>query len=182
MMLGREVLLPLDLMYGPPPGEPELFSCPTLYTQWLIRTLRKAHQTARLNNEQALRTQKKYYDIGKKDMDLQPGVWVYWRLDVKKSKFAPTFGGPWCVTDRLSDVTFRIRPYDNGPSKVIHIDKLKICNGSHPANFVVPPLREIPTQIELILTPREDPLGPAIPRVTLPILDPTPLTQTLKPK
>jgi transposase InsO family protein len=155
MMLGREVLLPLDLMYGLPPGESETHSCPTAYTEWLRETLRRAHQQAVKNNEQALKSQKRYYDRGKKEMNLEPGVWVYWKVEVSRGKFEPSFDGPWCVTERLNDVNYRISPCDNGPSKVVHIDKLKVCNGKHPADFVVPHQKETPTQTELLVIPGE---------------------------
>jgi hypothetical protein len=156
MMLGREVLLPLDLMYGLPPGEPETHTCPTAYTEWLRETLRRAHRQAMKNNEQALRSQKRYYDVGKKELNLQPGVWVYWKIEGKKSKFDPAFEGPWCITEKLNEVNYRISPCDNGPSKVTHIDKLKLCTGDHPADFVVPPQKEIPTQTELLVIPGQD--------------------------
>jgi hypothetical protein len=102
-----------------------------------------------------LKSQKKYYDRGKKEMNLEPGVWVYWKVEVSRGKFEPSFDGPWCVTERLNDVNYRISPCDNGPSKVVHIDKLKVCTGDHPADFVVPHQKETPTQTELLVIPGE---------------------------
>jgi hypothetical protein len=155
MMLGREVLLPLDVMYGPPPGGKELHECPTEYTEWLKQTLRQGHQRARLNNERALRSQKKYYDANKADFNLQPGVWVYWKVEVKKSKFDPSYAGPWCIVQKLNDTLYRVSPYDGGPTKVMNVDKLKVCTGDHPLDFVVPTNTEIPTQTELLVVPGE---------------------------
>jgi hypothetical protein len=150
MMLGREVLMPLDVMYGLPPGEPELHSCPTEYTEWLRTTLRQAHEMARSNNQQALKSQKKYYDVGKSDINLQVGTWVYWRVKVKKAKFDPDYAGPWCIVRQLNSCLYELSPHCDGPRKVVHVDELKVCTGAHPAKFVEDRAKTVSTQTELV--------------------------------
>jgi hypothetical protein len=163
MMLGREVLLPIDLLVGPAPGESDTFLCSTEYVQWLQNTFRKAHARARENNAQALRSQRRYYDEGKGFIEVPLGTWVYWKVRGKKDKFSPNYQGPWCVTEKLNDVLYRLAPSAEGPSKVINVDDLKTCTGDHPPNFVEDQYKSRHTQTELVhMTPEENSSIPSV--------------------
>ena len=59
LMFGRELVLPLDIMYGSPPGSAPDYP---LYVQQLQASLQSAFSSARLGNAAALRRQKKTYD------------------------------------------------------------------------------------------------------------------------
>ncbi len=131
MMLGHSVRLPIDLVYGTPPGEK--YSRDE-YVRELQNHLEEVHEYARKNLEISSSKQKKQYDhrcreIGFKELDL---VWYYCprRRKGLSPKLQNFWRGPCTVVNRLSDILYRIRLDDSNTTVVVHCDKLKLFSGN----------------------------------------------------
>jgi O-acetyl-ADP-ribose deacetylase (regulator of RNase III)/transposase InsO family protein len=125
IMLGREVLLPLDLMLGtydiPRVTPPE-------WVQELGKRITKVHHLARESLQSAQARQKKDYDVNLRWCSFQPGDLVYKVNDATKvgvsRKLCPPWAGPYLVTKSRPPI-YKIRfPKREG---FVHADKLKPC-------------------------------------------------------
>ncbi|CAG2215770.1 unnamed protein product [Mytilus edulis] len=100
LMLGREIELPIDIIYGSHPQ----------------------HEEFREN-------QKKQYDIKSYQHSYQKGnvVWLYTPTRVKNisPKLQRKWDGPYFIVTVLSDVTYKIQKNPSSRSQVVHHDRLK---------------------------------------------------------
>ena len=124
-MLGREVRMPLDVMFG------EGGSKSTLnhgeHVLHLKETLLNAHEIARLKAKNSAQRQKDNYDLHVRPYTYKVGdkVW-YLQERADKGKLANIYIGPCTISKKHSDLTYQIRMNDeNGRRKyrVIHHDK-----------------------------------------------------------
>ena len=137
LMFGREVQLPVDIIYGggPAPGETH-----SDYVAQLSERLQKAYQLVRDHLRATQRYQKQYYDRKATGGRYQPGdlVWLYSPAVPKRScpKFHRPWKGPYRVLKVLSDVTYRIQLVDHQQGRrdrrrrhrvVVHFNRLKPC-------------------------------------------------------
>ena len=128
MMLGREVLMPVDIMLGTrePKGESK---APQEYIIELEASMTEAHRLARENLLQSQRRQKRDYDVRINRSKYEAGDLVY-KLDdstqigVSKKLKSPWIG-PLLVIAVLSPVLYRVKGFRN--EEVLHHDKLKLC-------------------------------------------------------
>ena len=111
MMLGREILLPVDLLYGPLPGTPELPS-DAAYVQELQNHLWEVHQLARQQMLQASDRQKKSYDhkIYQNQYKCGDLVWlsVTRKTKGRSSKLDLKWDGPYTVRRVISDLIYAV--------------------------------------------------------------------------
>ena len=127
LMFGREVRLPVDIMFGRCPEEP---AETTEYVVHLRNALEQAHEKARQHLKAAQRRQKDYYDLRVFGEPYVAGdrVWLHVPA-VKKgqtSKFSTSWDGPYEVLAPLSDVTYRLRKEGpGGKIRVEHFNRLK---------------------------------------------------------
>ncbi|XP_033761504.1 uncharacterized protein LOC117343268 [Pecten maximus] len=132
LMLGREVMLPIDLMVGLPPGD-EGNPCPVAYVEWMQHAMNTAFDSANNNLGLSAKRQKKYYDIGTKDKDIEVGTWVWrWYPPAAGQKLELGWTGPHLVIARLSELTYTIQKDPRAKLVNIHIDQLKSYLGSKP--------------------------------------------------
>ena len=114
LLFGHEVRLPLDVMYGREPHQPEAAS---EYARNLRSTLEEAHERAREHLKTAQRRQKDYYDRCVAGDEIKVGDHVYLHVPVIKSgqtkKLRSPWHGPHVVVEEISDVTYRIEEVDN---------------------------------------------------------------------
>ena len=75
LMLGREVSLPVDLMYVSPEDHDE-YACPVEYVEWVRQASQGSFTRARHCLQRAAARQKKYYDRRAHDRKLNIGDWV----------------------------------------------------------------------------------------------------------
>ncbi len=128
-MFGREPRLPVDLMYGTPPTDTP---SPSHYVTELRSLLSSAYQGVRKNMDTAHCRQKELYDkrVHGKPYAVGEFVWLHnphVPPGQSKKLYCP-WSGPYIVTSRLSDVTYRIRNvYRNSMEQVVHFDRLKPC-------------------------------------------------------
>ena len=132
MIFGREVTLPVDLLMEVPPGE-ESEDEPATYVENLQERLRIVHDAAREHLSTAMVTQKRHYDRNVRNIEYQIGdvVWLHYkpRKKGKSPKLARGWKGPYLITSKLSDVTYRIQVSPRSTPEVVHADRLKLCEG-----------------------------------------------------
>ncbi len=124
MMLGREVVMPADLVFGGLPSKSVEGELDPYVTQ-LGETLKKVHELARSNLQAAQHIQKKTYDRKACEHTYEVGDLVY-KLDPTARKLNPVWKGPFLVTKKYSPILFEIR--GKKKSGVIHHDRLTSCN------------------------------------------------------
>ena len=127
MMLGREVILPVNLMIGIVNENSD--QNPAEYVTRLRSILSKVHTMARENLVSAQVRQKKHYDLRLKENTYEVGDLVYLLDSARKigqsSKLQQIWKGPLLVTKVLTPILFEV----TGRKKpvVLHHDRLKPC-------------------------------------------------------
>jgi len=129
MMFGREVRLPLDAMVGQPP-EAHYEELPsTEYASSLAEAMVQAHAAVREHVEQQYRYQKKEYDRHVKSQTFQEGqaVWLreYANTPGMSKSLKRPYSGPWIVTNRFSNATYKIQKSKVSRPMIVHSDRLK---------------------------------------------------------
>ena len=128
LLFGREMRVPVDIMYGPPP-----FESPTRLQAItdLRDTLLVVYNNVRHNVSEAQRPQKDYYDRFNRGERFKPQqkVWLFTPPTAKDQpgKFYKPWSGPWTIVNRLSDVNYRIKDESSTKSKVVHFNRFKAC-------------------------------------------------------
>ena len=129
LMFGRNVRLPVDLMYGI--GKPDVVTYGEYATR-LKKSIEDAYIRVRENVSKRHECQKQFYDQKCLGDPLEPGDLVWLHSPVvprgKSRKFHHPWTGPWRITERLSEVTYRIRDCNRKHWQlVVHFDRLKPC-------------------------------------------------------
>ena len=163
LMFGREMRLPIDLMFNTAQG-----SCttPSDYLSSLRGTIQRAYDHARSAGANAQRRQKTEYDVRARQYKFQEGEFVYLHNPVLKagecSKFHRPWKGPYKVVTVIDDVVVRITEADH-PQKtqVVHIDRLKPFPSTAQR-----PVPNVPVQAPIPPTTQQKSLP--VPQVSLP--------------
>ena len=131
-MLGLEIELPIDLIYGPHPQHEDFIDETQEVNEHMIQITQnmwKVHEKARQNMVNASENQKKQYDIKSYQHSYQKGnvVWLYTPTRVKNisPKLQRKWDGPYFIVTVLSDVTYKIQKNPSSRSQVVHHDHLK---------------------------------------------------------
>ena len=128
LMLGREVMQPLDLML-PRLTNTNATSDGTGYVKEYQTAFQKAHAIARETLKQSQRRQKRDYDTRIKYQTYDVGDIVLRIRDAGvigiSRKLQAPWSGPWVVQDVINKALFRIK--NRTKSAVVHHDKLKLC-------------------------------------------------------
>ena len=141
LMFGREVRLPIDVMYGTPTGHPP----PSIsqYAQTLRNRLESAYSHVRSRTKLMQRWQKDaYYQVG----DL---VWLHCPASPRgrSRKFHRPWQGPFEVVKLINDVVYRIRCCSSPRRRlVVHFNRLKPYAGQ-PSPVLPPITTPAPTQV-----------------------------------
>ena len=129
LMLGREVLKPVDLVFGIGESNFEA-SSPEDYLSNLSQIMRTCHDVARSQLKSSIAVNKRDYDLKMYQRAYNRGDLVYLLHPQIKSgvsrKLQPIYKGPFLVVAVLSPVLYRIR--DRRGDKVVHHDRLQICD------------------------------------------------------
>ena len=126
LMLGREVITPIELAIPQPSAETTLVGT---YAQKLEKGLQEAHQVARDTLNLQLKRMKRNYDVKSSVRTLRKGDVIYYfdkGVRGQGSKFKSPWVGPAIITEVLSPSTFRVC-FNNCNEKVINHDNLKLC-------------------------------------------------------
>ena len=125
LMFGRNLRLPIDLLYGRPEDE---YNADTEYVIKLSNQIGRAHHHAKQNIRVATDRMKHYYDTGSNAQTLEPGQHVWLHNPKRKKGVSPKLRQPWegpyTVTERLNDVLYCIQQSPRAKKKVVHRNRL----------------------------------------------------------
>ena len=131
MMLGREVDLPVDLIYPAPESEPPA-SC-NEYVLDLQNRMLKVHELARSSLVEAGQKQKRLYDrkISQYSYSVNDAVWlrVYVKPRGLSKKLQLRWEGPFKIIQKISDLVFKIQKNKKSSCKIVHFNRLKPFTG-----------------------------------------------------
>lgn len=130
LMLGREVRLPAEVMFGTCRQEPtETY---VEYVEKLKQRMNRAHEVARTHLSTAAKRQKKVYDARLSTNTYSPGDLVLMETEKDQLEIAPKlrvpYQGPYMVTKRFNDLDYEV--YLGKKYRVVHHNRLKLYNGS----------------------------------------------------
>ena len=131
VMFGREAATPTDLIYGNIPEEQTM--SPVEYANNLKGRLQNAFSYVRTNLQLAVeKCRKQYTQTQRKEFHEGSLVWLFTpKINPEKGKKLSSFySGPYRVTEKISDVLFRIVTEGNWNSRpmeaVVSIDRLSV--------------------------------------------------------
>ena len=129
LMLGREVFLPVDVIFGRPPGQ-ELEA--EEYIQDLQHRLEVAHEYVRAKLQKASQRQKRYYDRKAHGKLFEAGD-VVWLFEAGRKpgicpKLQINWKGPYTVLQQINNLLYRIQRSPRSKPKIVHFDRLKEYN------------------------------------------------------
>ena len=129
LMFGRNLKLPVDLLYWRPEQE---HIAATEYVAQLCARIDRVHQHARRNIRVATERMKQYYDTRSNTERLEPGQHVWLHNPKRRKGVSPKLSRPWegpyLVMDRLNDVFYRVQQGPRSKPKVIHRNRLWGCS------------------------------------------------------
>jgi hypothetical protein len=127
LIYGRDPVLPNDLLFGniKPPQAENLLD----YKIDLVQRLKRAYEKINKSRTQNVNKYRDYYDQKHKKQiyNIGDNVMLYWPVPVKglTQKLLPKWDGPYVVTNRLGEVTYRIEK-DNGKTHTVHVQRLRL--------------------------------------------------------
>ena len=123
LMLGRELFLPSDLMFGRPPNSPR-YNCYVEFVQWFDSATAESFEFAREQLGKSAVKQKRNFNASVTPVTFNVGdyVWFYYPPNVRKLSTGWT--GPWEVVDRKTDFLYCIRKVGSENTRMSHIDNL----------------------------------------------------------
>ena len=131
IMLGRELTLPIDLMYDQQSNsaQPE---CSIEYVEWVKNAMQENFRQAKEHMGKAAERQKKYYDARTKDRRFTIGNWVlrFYRPLVNADKLNNAYTGPFLVIKCIGEVNYLIQRGPDSTPITVHVDDLKPYYGS----------------------------------------------------
>ena len=130
LMMGREVTLPVEVMYGRTPGlTEENQRGEAAYAADVRERLQEAHRVAYERMGRMAERQKQYRDDGVAHITYPVGSFVWMFHPMPRQGLTPKlrnfWTGPWEVEEQLSDVIYRIP--DGRKRRVVHADLLKLA-------------------------------------------------------
>ena len=141
MMLGHEVNLPVDILYGQPVTD-EHFESESEYVETLKKKLEAAHEFARQQLQRSACRQKRYYDLKVYGNPYQRGDFVWLYLPRRKVGLSPklqTFWeGPYLIVQKISDALYAVQRSKTSKKEVVHFDRLKPYKGTELESWLEP--------------------------------------------
>ena len=122
LMLGRDLRLPIDLMYGCPEEKQHT----TTYVETLQERLESIHAFARQHLKLASDRMKRYYDIDTTESKLKvrDAMWLYnpQRKKGLSPKLQKPWQGPYVVIKRINDLIYQIQLGPQSRPRVVHFN------------------------------------------------------------
>ena len=126
MMLGRELKMPIDLLFGKPENEPPQTA--TNYASTMQERLERVHEFARGHMQLMLNRMKQRYDPLLEHQPLEAGEAVWLHNPQRKKGLTPKlqcpWQGPYIITKRINDLVYRIQLGPKAKPKVVHRNRL----------------------------------------------------------
>lgn len=134
LMLGREVRLPAEVMFGSQTTKLEEITTYGEYVEKLKERMQHAHELARKHLSAVGRRQKQSYDAKLSFHRYSEGDLVWYLTDIGQLHIAPKlrvpYEGPYLVVKKLNDLDYMIQMDEKGKKRVIHHNRLKPYQGS----------------------------------------------------
>ena len=139
MMLGREVRLPSEIVYGSCSVSEGKITAYGDYVDHLRERLEKAHRVARQHLAVAARRQKDFYDVKVSLNVYNPGDLVWCLKEDRQEnispKLQPAYSGPYLIIQKYGLQDYRIQLNKDGKNKLVHHNKLKPYLGINPPSW-----------------------------------------------
>ena len=137
LVLGTEVHMPLDLMYGTPDESYEDYDA---FVEDKRERIVDAFTDVRTVLRRSAERNKRYYDISVKTKSYEEGQWVlYFNLRKYRGiqmKWKRQYEGPYLITRVMSPLTVEIQRSAKARPKVVHVDKLREFLGIPPSSWL----------------------------------------------
>jgi hypothetical protein len=138
LVLGRELRLPVDLVYPKPTDSPETPNFEQ-YVQDFQNNIEEAFIIVRRNLGAAAQLRKDHYDCKVKacaNFKAGDRVWYFYprRVQGKSPKWQKWYTGPYEIVKEIDSHNFVIRRGPRTKLIVVHRDKLKMCYSPPPVN------------------------------------------------
>ena len=171
LMFGRQLRLPIDLVYGSPPTE---FVSPAEYVTQLSKSLHHSFDTARRNDNAAHHSQKDHYDLRQRGTAFQVGDSVWLLEPGMRRKLQPPWTGPYRIVHVSPPTSYDIQLINepSSTSKRVHFNRLKLHARSNAKSSVSQSGPDVPLS-EAPLAPTS-PCPPPVPLFSWPDADDAP--------
>lgn len=138
MMFGRELDLPIDLLYGKPPKDDR--KPDNEWIEDLLERMWRVHCSARDKMKKASDRQKKHYDIKASNTSYKVGepVWFRDNLGLRGTarKLQRNWEGPFTIIQKLSDLVYQIQRGPKSRILTVNVSRLKPFYGQTKRWFV----------------------------------------------
>lgn len=140
LMLGKEVRLPAELMFGSSTTNSEHITSYGEYVDQLKSRLQKSHNVARKYLETYSKRQKDMYDTNAFTYGYKTGD-VVWCLNESRKpgispKLQPAYYGPCVITEKIDDLRFKVQSEQRQVPIVMNHNKLKIYEGQNTPHWI----------------------------------------------
>jgi len=140
LILGQEVMAPLDLVCDAPPEGRRVWFSPDEFVEQRQHIAREAFAAARETLGKAAERAKHQYDLRVRPKIFTVGSWVWYhsprRYVGRNVKWQRQYSGPFLVTQELGPVNVTIQKSPRAVAFVVHIDKLKLCQSDTPDSWL----------------------------------------------
>ena len=159
LVLGRELMAPIDIVCGPPESERIHYENASDFVEKRQRMMEGAFRLVRQALKTSTERNKKYYDMKVRPNAFDIGQFVYFyyprKFAKRSTKWQRLYIGPLLVIKVLGPVTYLIQKTPRSTPIVAHVDKLKAytgddlkpwitvpahCAGDMPITEIVPPV------------------------------------------
>jgi predicted aspartyl protease len=150
LMLGREARAPIDLIYGVPPETENTPISTVDFVENKLNQMRSAYDSVREETGKNCERAKRNYDLRVRPTPYSVGNWVFYfsprRYQQRSPKWQRLYSGPYLIIRKINDVNVVIRKTAKSNPLVTHIDKLKLCLGDTPVNWLSEPVGGNPVE------------------------------------
>ena len=125
LMLGREITLPVDLMFLNASDIP--YRCHNEYAEWVRTAMLENFELAREMMRGAAVRQKRLYDQRTASRNFKIGQWVlrFYPPLRNKDKLNSPFVGPYLIVGKPGEVTYTLQETQSSDPFTVHVDHLK---------------------------------------------------------
>ena len=140
LMLGREVRLPAELMYGSQSNATSEIQSYGEYVEHLKTRIEHAHEVARKHLLTSATRQAEIYDAKLSFYQYQVGDLVWVALEGCRPGLSPklqaTYRGPCIIVYKYNDLNYRVQLSQFGLERVLHHNKLKPYEGENIPSWI----------------------------------------------
>ena len=154
LMLGREVMMPVDIVLGRPEADREEDESYDSFVGNMAARLEEAFKIARSELQCAAERRKRNYDLRVREQTYNLGDWVWYycprRYQRKSPKWQRMFSGPFLIVKCIRPANYVIQRTKGSQPKVVHADKLKLWNGDPPPSWLTEAVSEDPAPAAVV--------------------------------